>query len=196
MLLAKPVALLTAAELKNSAADCWKIAPAAVSRFGRCLAAALALTAEHDDRIKNDKAWKIGLQRLPEAVEARNVVLSDHKVRDFVSGTYAHDQQLGLLMDVLAITGARPTQAVRLLVADLHDHRLWPKLSMRKSGKDGSRTRCALPPPSRALISAAASISATSALSRSISSSAMASSVSVCWACVRHHACSARRRSS
>jgi integrase len=46
-----------------------------------------------------------------------------------------------LLSDVLAITGARPSQAVRLRVEDLHDHPVQPKLMMPKSGKGGGRNR-------------------------------------------------------
>jgi len=80
---------------------------------------------------------------LPDATEARNVILSDEKVRDFVSAAYAHDDNLGLLIDVLAVTGVRPSQAVRLRVEDLHDHPLRPKLMMPKSGKGGNRNRSA-----------------------------------------------------
>jgi integrase len=46
-----------------------------------------------------------------------------------------------LLIDVLAITGARPSQAVRLRIEDLHDHPVRPKLMMPKSGKGGGRNR-------------------------------------------------------
>lgn len=142
VLLAKPVALLTAAELKK-----WRdgmlptIAPATINRLCRCLAAALNLAAQHDERIQNAQAWEIGLGGLPDAIEARNVVLSDDKVREFVSTAYVHEQQLGLLVDTLSITGARPSQAVRLLVADLHDHPVRPKLMMPKSAKGGGRNR-------------------------------------------------------
>ena len=49
--------------------------------------------------------------------------------------------QFGLLTDTLAITGARPSQAVRLRVEDLHDHPMRPKLMMPKSAKGGGRNR-------------------------------------------------------
>jgi integrase len=78
---------------------------------------------------------------LPDAQEARNVILSDDKVRDFVSAAYALDAGFGLLVDTLAISGARPSQAVRLRVDDLHDHPVRPKLMMPKSGKGGNRNR-------------------------------------------------------
>jgi integrase len=42
---------------------------------------------------------------------------------------------------VLAITGARPSQATRLLVEDLRDHPTKPQLKMPKSGKGGGRNR-------------------------------------------------------
>src|SRR6516164_6132316 len=61
--------------------------------------------------------------------------------RDFVAAAYGRDRQLGLLIDVLANTGARPSQAVRLRIEDLHDHPVRPKLMMPKSGKGGGRNR-------------------------------------------------------
>jgi integrase len=142
VLLAKPVALLTAAELKK-----WrdglldKIGPATITRLCRCLGAALELAAQHDDRIQNRSAWEVGLASLPDAQVARNVIISDDKVREFVSVAYALDDGFGLLTDVLAITGARPSQAVRLTVEDLHDHPVRPKLMLPKSGKGGGKNR-------------------------------------------------------
>jgi integrase len=142
VLLAKPVALLTATELKK-----WRegllgtMAPATINRLGRCLCAALALAAQHDQRIKNRDAWEIGLADLPDAQEARNVIIPDDKVREFVASAYELDHQFGLLTDTLAITGARPSQVVRLRVEDLHDHPVRPKLMMPKSAKGGGRNR-------------------------------------------------------
>ena len=141
-LTAKPVQLLVASELKK-----WrdgllgKLKPATVNRVSRCLFAALELARQHDDRIQNRQAWEIGLACLPDAQEARNVVLSDDEVRKFVSAAYALDDKLGLLIDTLAVTGARPSQAVRLRVDDLHDHPVRPKLMMPKSAKGGGRNR-------------------------------------------------------
>jgi integrase len=142
VLLSKPVALLTATELKK-----WrdgllgKIAPATINRVCRCLCAALELAAQHDERIQNRQVWEVGLAGLPDAQEARNVILSDDKVRQFVATAYAHDAKFGLLSDVLAVTGARPSQAVRLRVEDLHAHPSKPKLMMPKSAKGGGRNR-------------------------------------------------------
>ncbi|MDI3565919.1 site-specific integrase [Bradyrhizobium sp. Arg816] len=142
VLLSKPVALLTATELKK-----WRdsllgtMAPSTINRLCRCICAALALAAQHDQRVKNREAWTIGLAGLPDAQEARNVIISDAKVREFVATAYVLDAKLGLLSDVLAVTGARPSQVVRLRVEDLHDHPVRPKLMMPKSAKGGGRNR-------------------------------------------------------
>jgi len=141
-LLAKPVQLLTARELKQ-----WrdgllaKAAPATINRVCNALCAALELAAQHDRRIQNRDAWETGLAGLPDAQTARNVILSDAKVHEFVAAAYARDHALGLLVDTLAVTGARPSQAVRLRVGDLHHHPSRPKLMMPKSGKGGGRNR-------------------------------------------------------
>jgi integrase len=103
--------------------------------------AALTLAAQHDKRIKNGAEWEIGLACLPDVQEARNVIMSDDKVREFVNVAYGLDDKFGLLTDALAVTGARPSQAVRLRVEDLHDHPVRPKLMMPKSGKGGGRFR-------------------------------------------------------
>jgi integrase len=58
-----------------------------------------------------------------------------------IAAAYRLDHQFGLLTDTLAITGARPSQAVRLRVEDLHCHPLRPKLMMPKSAKGGGRNR-------------------------------------------------------
>ena len=141
-LLAKPVALLSSTELKH-----WRdgligtMAASTINRLCRCVCAALTLAAQHDQRVKNRDAWEVGLAGLPDATEARNVIISDDKVREFVATAYGLDDRLGLLSDTLAITGARPSQAVRLRVEDLHDHPIKPKLMMPKSAKGGGRNR-------------------------------------------------------
>ena len=86
------------------------MAPATINRLGRCLCAALELAAQHDKRIQNREAWEIGLANLPNAQQARNVILSDDKVREFVATAYRVDDRFGLLTDTMAVTGARPRQ--------------------------------------------------------------------------------------
>jgi len=141
-LISKPVALLAATELKK-----WRdgllgtMAPSTINRLIACVSAALEQAAQHDKRIQNRDAWEIGLAGLPNAQQARNVILSDDTVREFVATAYGIDDQFGLLTDTLAVTGARPSQAVRLRVEDLHDHPVRPKLMMPKSAKGGDRNR-------------------------------------------------------
>ena len=142
VLKSKPVALLTSIELKK-----WRdgllgtMAPSTINRLCGCLRAALNLAARHDKRIQNRDAWEVGLINLPDAQQARNVILSDDKVREFVAAAYGVDDKFGLFTDTLAITGARPSQARRLRVEDLHDHPVRPKLMMSKAAKGGSRKR-------------------------------------------------------
>ena len=50
--------------------------PPRIDRIGNSLRAALNLAADTDDRI-NRRAWEVGLQAIPDAVETRNVILSD-----------------------------------------------------------------------------------------------------------------------
>jgi integrase len=142
VLLAKPVQLLTCDELRK-----WrdgllgKIAPATINRLCGSLCAALELAAQQDKRIQNREAWEIGLVGLPDAHMARNAVIPDAEVSTFVATAYSKDDKLGLLSDVLAVTGARPSQAIRLRVDDLRDHPIKPKVMMPKSGKGGGRNR-------------------------------------------------------
>ncbi|WP_426531492.1 site-specific integrase [Bradyrhizobium sp. McL0615] len=142
VLLSKPVAMLAASELKK-----WRdgllntMAPSTINRLCGCICAALEQAAQHDKRIQNRNAWEIGLAGLPNAQQARNVILSDDTVRAFVGSAYGLDHQFGLLTDTLAVTGARPSQAARLRVEDLRDHPVRPKLMMPKSAKGGDRNR-------------------------------------------------------
>jgi integrase len=145
LLLSKPVALLTSKELKA-----WRdgmlatLAPATINRICNSLCAALELARQFDPHsIKSADAWETGLAGLPDAGRARNVVLTDAMVQRFVAAAYRHDPALGLFVDVLAVTGARPGQASRLLVEDLHDHPSKPKIMLPKSGKGGGRNRAA-----------------------------------------------------
>jgi integrase len=143
-LLAKPVALLDAKELRK-----WRdglldknLQPSSVVRYCKSLRTALNLAASHDKRIQNADAWEAGLETLPDATVARNVILGDRDVSRLVAASYAHDAKLGLYVDVLATTGARPSQAARLLVEDLHGGAK-PRLTMPKSAKGGSKNRAA-----------------------------------------------------
>jgi integrase len=144
VLLSKPVQLLDSKELRQ-----WRdgllskgLKPASVVRYCKGLCAALNLAASHDARITNKAAWEVGLEALPDATVARNVILDDRTVGRFVDAAYAHGPALGLFVHVLAETGARPSQVARLLVEDLHGG-AHPRLTMPKSAKGGSKNRAA-----------------------------------------------------
>ena len=139
-LLSKPLALITdPAELKNWRNSLGKkgLVSATVNRICSCLRAALTFADKNRSHI-----WRAGLEKLPDGEVARNVVLPDDVVLMFVAACYQRDPSLGLLMDTLAITGARPSQPVRLKVRDLRDEDpMRPKLMMPPSAKGGGRNR-------------------------------------------------------
>ena len=139
-LLSRPLQMLTGAELLR-----WRngliargMKAATFNRLRNSLRAALELCSEDRTHV-----WKAGLERLPDTRKqrARNVVLPDKDVLALVGASYRLDRGFGLLMDVLAGTGARSSQVERLLVEDLHADDASPKLMMPRSGKGGGRNR-------------------------------------------------------
>jgi integrase len=139
-LASKTVALLAAKDLKG-----WRDGMieaghnrSSVARTCRALKAALNLVADHDQRITNRAAWRIGLGNLPDTEEARNVILSNEQVLEVVRACHTHDPALGLLIEVLAATGARLSQVKRLRVEDVLDAP--PRLNM-PSAKKGRKKR-------------------------------------------------------
>src|SRR6516162_5859996 len=145
-LASKPVVLLRSAEVRD-----WRdgliekgLARATVNRVRTCVRAALTLAAKRDKRITNRHVWEENLEALPNATMARNVVLADDAVGRLITAAYGHDRQLGLLCDVVSTTGARPSQVVRLLVADLDlADRSAPRLMVPRSGKGHAHKRAA-----------------------------------------------------
>jgi integrase len=134
--------LLTERELRDWRAELVKKGrkPSSADRIARSLKAALALAARNDSRLTNDAAWKNGLKKLPDSEVARNVILSDHIVAALVSGSYGEDADFGLLIDVLAETGARESQVLRLTPDDLqHDNPTAPRLLLPTSRKGKNR---------------------------------------------------------
>jgi integrase len=134
--------LLTVRELKHlrDARVAKGAKPASVNRGCRALKAALNLAAAHDPRITNANAWKIGLAALPDAHNARNVILTDDQVRALIAAAYA-DRALGVLVETAAVTGARVSQLARLEIGDLQDDRPDPRLMMPSSKKGRGRKR-------------------------------------------------------
>ena len=147
-LLAKPVALLAARELSALRDDFAKgLKPASVNRQGTALMAALNHAASLDERITNSRAWKIGLKPLPDAHRARNVILEDATVRKIVAEAYRLGEAFGLLIETLATTGARISQAARLDVADLQGDRLMmPSSAKGRTAKQYNRVPLPIPP--------------------------------------------------
>jgi integrase len=140
-LAAKLVSMLAARDLQRVRDEMLAkgLARDLINRTGRVLKAALTLAANRDERITNRSAWKIGLAALPNAGEARNVILTDDKVRELIAAAYVIDPALGLLVEVAAVTGARVSQLARLEVQDLQDDRTAPKLTMPSSRKGRGR---------------------------------------------------------
>jgi integrase len=96
-----------------------KLKPASVNRTMTALRAALNLAAEDDDRITNRKAWKDGLRAISGAGESRNVILSDQDMRTVIGAAYRDSEEFGLLVELAAVTGARPSQLLRLRGEDV-----------------------------------------------------------------------------
>jgi len=134
---AKTVALLNARELRR-----WRdsllakgLAKASVNRLGRMLKAALNQAADHDGRIHNREAWRTGLKGIPDAEASRNVILNDDQVRSVVAAAAAEGREFALLVELLALTGARISQLARLEVGDVQADRSDARLMMPSSRK-------------------------------------------------------------
>jgi integrase len=113
------------------------LSPAAFNRSNVGLRAALNLAASQDEGITNSRAWQTGLVNIPNAGRARNVVLSEQDVRGIVAAAYEQGSAFGLLVETLAVTGARVSQAARIEVGDLQADRGDPRVLMPSSHKGG-----------------------------------------------------------
>src|SRR5262245_13146903 len=112
-----------------------------VNRVRTCVRAALSLAAKRDKRIVNRSIWEDDFDALPNATEARNVILPDDVVAKLITEAFTRDRKLGLFLQVIAETGARPSQVVRLNVADLDAAN--SRLLMPRSGKGHAHKRAA-----------------------------------------------------
>ena len=147
----KVVALLTMRDARR-----WRdnliakgLKPASVNRSAAALRAALNLAAASDPRITNANVWRAGLAAIPGATEARNVILADAEVRAIVAAAHTIGPEFGLLTEVLAVTGTRPSQAKALKVRDLQGDRNTPRLMVPSShkGRRGHRKVAHKPVP-------------------------------------------------
>ena len=143
-MLKRPVALLTAAELRNWRDDIRKrLAPSGANRLMTCLKAALNLALKKDERLPS-RVWEIGLTAFPEATVANNVILSDETVIRLVYAAYEYDAEFGLVVEVLALTGARISQIGRCQVRDLV---LGDRLMIPSSAKGKKKRATKMPVP-------------------------------------------------
>jgi integrase len=142
-LASKTIALLTARDLRHWRNTLTKrgLSPASINRSASAFKAALNLAADTDERIVNQRAWKKGLARIPDATAARNVVLSELEVRAIIDGAYLVSDEFGLLVEVAAVTGARVSQLARLEVGDLQASRDDPRLMIPSSRKGSGQKR-------------------------------------------------------
>jgi hypothetical protein len=148
---ARPVASLTAREVRtwrNSLLDAG-LSRGSANRSMKAFCAAMSLAAKDDARITNTAAWK--LEGLPDAVEARNTILSDVQVRAVISASYNVSDAFGMLIETLAVLGSRPSQIKRCTVGDLElNHADGPRLhvpSARKGRGVKRSSKTALPIP-------------------------------------------------
>jgi integrase len=174
-LLSKPVAVLSAKELRH-----WRdglvekgLKPATINRTTKMVRACCNLASRDDARITNRSAWRDACAALPDTHNPRDALLSDDQVHALIAAGWALDPAIGLLIETLAITGARISQIAKLQVGDLlagdSDE---PRLLMPGSRKGTSRSKGRkVPVPISAelggkLIRAAAGRRATDALLR------------------------------
>jgi integrase len=157
--LAKVVALLTEVELSN-----WRNAlvknaglkTASANRIGRSFKAALALASRRDRRITNTLAWRNGLRPIPGAAgqiaPRDNFYLSDASINAIVRACYAvHGEDYGDLLEVLAATGTRESQALKIWPHDIQETDKGPRLMIWCSSKGRERApeQRAFPIPQR-----------------------------------------------
>jgi integrase len=135
----KPVMLLSVQDLRH-----WRdglvakgVQPATINRTRAGLRAALELAATLDHRITNRETFRLGLKGLRDTKTARRAVLPDADVLRIVRAAYEHDRAFGVLIEVLAQTGARISQAARLKCGDLQADGPDPRLLMPTSYKGG-----------------------------------------------------------
>ena len=122
------------------------LAPSGINRLITAMKAALNLAADMDDRITTRRAWEQGLASLRGAEEARNVILPDSDIRRLVAIASQQGADFALLVEGLALTGARVSQLGRANIGDLQDGRTDPRIMVPSSAK-GRGTKAVLRRP-------------------------------------------------
>jgi integrase len=138
-LLNKPLALVTSREWQRwRDAQATTISKSAVNRLLNNLKAALNAAADHDLNL-NRHHWRVGLASYRGADRSRNVILDQTIVKDIVAAAFDDSLEFGLLVEVAAQTGARPSQLRRLLVQDLIEGKEGARLAMPVSFKGNTK---------------------------------------------------------
>jgi integrase len=147
-LLDRPVAALTFSDLrkwrdgltakskrKDSPDTGRALAPSGTNRLCTALKAALNLAADTDERITTRRPWEQGLMTLPDAEESHSVILPESAIRKLMVAAGAQGSAFALLVEGLAVTGARVSQIARVNIGDLQDDRADPRLMVPSSRK-------------------------------------------------------------
>jgi integrase len=144
--LAKVVALLTETELanwRNALAKEAGLKPASVNRICRSFKAALTLAAQRDKRITNATAWKHGLKSIAggNAPSRCNYYQDGADINQLIRECrVVHGDDYGDLIEVLAATGTRESQALKLRPHDLQENdKGEPRLMIWCSNKGRNR---------------------------------------------------------
>lgn len=106
------------------------------NRASKALCAALALVASSRKSVWQKALATVSDDR-PEHERIDNVVLTEEQVRSWIGAAYTHSHGFGLLLEVLATTGARASQVTRIQVRDVDPGKL--VLWVPKSGKGGGK---------------------------------------------------------
>ena len=136
-LAAKPVARLIAKDLLDWRDDLLAAGMRRVtfSRTRSPLRAALERAADADPSIANRQQFKNGLKALPSQKErARRAALTEAEVIRLIQAAYEVDERFGILIEVLAQTGARISQVVDATCDGLNGNRLTFRSSYKGRG--------------------------------------------------------------
>ncbi len=106
--------------------------------------AALNLAASKDEQLRT-QAWEIALAALPEATAADSVVLPEATIRELINSAREISSEFGLLVEALALTGARVSQLARCQVRDLVGERLMVPSSAKGQKKRASKVPVPIP---------------------------------------------------
>jgi hypothetical protein len=111
--------------------------PASVNRVCTPLRAALNLAADLSEGKMNREPWEIGLKPIPVGDNSRNITISDRETLQVVGQAQSDSVQFGLLVEGIAVTGARPSQLARVPVAGLKDNLL--EIPSSRKGRGGKK---------------------------------------------------------